>query len=290
MPHEQSGKSFRSFLGLPDSKPTPNDTVLIIIDAQNEYDHGLLAIHEVDKSRKVIGQVLQKWRDGKGDVVHILHETPEGAPLFTPGTELEREFEEFGVREGEEAHVCISATSRIGAEMGYDVSVISDAIGDRDIPGAKAGQLVTLLNQPTLFYLLSLVNLSLATRCNRDNCLRALAATATKASSFCATYTQTPQTATTVPTYASFCGNSPARASSACSCIVTPIPTASPTCVPTPVIKGSIGNGNFENYPPPGQDVFNIQPPWYFNSRDAINAYGDFKTEPSGPGFGGTVA
>ncbi|KAL8977676.1 MAG: hypothetical protein Q9205_006571, partial [Flavoplaca limonia] len=40
------------------------------------------------------------------------------------------------------AHVCISATSRIGAELGYDVSVVSDAIGDRDIPGAKAGQLV----------------------------------------------------------------------------------------------------------------------------------------------------
>lgn len=41
-----------------------------------------------------------------------------------------------------QAHVCISATSRIGAELGYDVSVVSDAIGDRDIPGAKAGQLV----------------------------------------------------------------------------------------------------------------------------------------------------
>ncbi|KAL8806225.1 MAG: hypothetical protein Q9182_001500 [Xanthomendoza sp. 2 TL-2023] len=174
-PCEQSGRSFRSLLGLPDSKPTPSDSVLIIIDAQNEYDHGLLAIHEVEKSRKVIGQVLQKWRDGKGKVVHILHETPEGAPLFTPGTELEREFEELGVWEGEEvirkpkpcafsdtplhshlqklgkqkivlvgymAHVCISATSRIGAELNYDVSVISDAIGDRDIPGAKAEHLI----------------------------------------------------------------------------------------------------------------------------------------------------
>ena len=36
----------------------------------------------------------------------------------------------------------MSATSRIGAELGYDVSVVSDGIGDRDIPGAKAGQLV----------------------------------------------------------------------------------------------------------------------------------------------------
>ncbi|KAL8834007.1 MAG: hypothetical protein Q9176_007699 [Flavoplaca citrina] len=174
-PQPQSGRSFRSLLNLPDSNPTPSDTVLIIIDAQNEYDHGLLAIHEVEKSRKVIAQVLEKWRGTGGDVVHILHRVPEGAPLFTPGTELAEEFGEVRARSGEEvihkphpcaftdtplndhlkklgknkivlvgymAHVCISATSRIGAELGYDVSVVSDAIGDRDIPGAKAGQLV----------------------------------------------------------------------------------------------------------------------------------------------------
>ena len=40
------------------------------------------------------------------------------------------------------AHNCISSTSRIGAEMGYDVSVVRDAIGDRDVPGATAKQLV----------------------------------------------------------------------------------------------------------------------------------------------------
>ncbi|KAI4088403.1 MAG: hypothetical protein LQ339_008712 [Xanthoria mediterranea] len=138
----QSGKSFRSFLGLPDSNPTPPSSVLIIIDAQNEYDHGLLAIHQVEKSRHAIGNVLEKWRNGGGEVVHILHQVPDGAPLFTPGTELAEEFAELKPREGEKAHVCISATSRIGAELGYDVSVVSDAIGDRDIPGAKAGQLV----------------------------------------------------------------------------------------------------------------------------------------------------
>ncbi|KAL8648707.1 MAG: hypothetical protein Q9226_005891 [Calogaya cf. arnoldii] len=142
MPSQQSGKSFRSLLGMPDSKPTPSDAVLVIVDAQNEYDHGLLAIYEVEESRKAIGNVLEKWRGGGGDVVHILHQVPEGAPLFTPGTELAEEFEELRPKDGEEAHVCISATSRIGAELGYDVSVVSDAIGDRDIPGAKAGVLV----------------------------------------------------------------------------------------------------------------------------------------------------
>jgi len=122
MAQKQSGKSFRSFLGVPPSKPTPKDSVLVIVDAQNEYgktlppapnplsyrlsgldfadpefapDHGLLAISDVKASRAVIGDVLGKYRDAKGDVVHVKHETPDGAPLFTPGTELAQEFSEL---------------------------------------------------------------------------------------------------------------------------------------------------------------------------------------------------
>ena len=91
----QSGKSFRSFLGVEPSKPTPKDSVLVIVDAQNEYDHGLLAISEVKSSRAVIGDVLKKYREVNGDVVHVRHATPEGAPLFTPGTELAEEFSEL---------------------------------------------------------------------------------------------------------------------------------------------------------------------------------------------------
>ncbi|KAI4088406.1 MAG: hypothetical protein LQ339_008715 [Xanthoria mediterranea] len=141
-----------------------------------------------------------------------------------------------------------------------------------------------------LLLLSSLLSLATAT-CNRDNCLRALAGTPTKASSFCATYTKNQQTATPIPTYGSFCSNLPSRVSSACSCVVTPSPTSAPTCVPSPVIDASTRNGNFEDYPPPGQGVFNIQPPWYSNSRDSQNAFGEYRTEPAGAdGVGRTVA
>lgn len=40
------------------------------------------------------------------------------------------------------AHNCVSATIRVAAEMGYDVYAVRDAIGDRDIPGATAEELV----------------------------------------------------------------------------------------------------------------------------------------------------
>ncbi|KAL8971873.1 MAG: hypothetical protein Q9197_003048 [Variospora fuerteventurae] len=176
-PPQQSGKSFRSLLGMPPSQPNPTNSTLVLIDCQNEYDHGALAIHDVASSRAVVGQVLQKYRNAGGDIVHVVHDTPEGAPVFTPGTELAEEWEELRSREGEEvirknkpcafsdtrlndvlktsgkekivlvgymAHVCVSSTSRIGAELGYDVSVVRDGIGDRDIPGATATQLTVL--------------------------------------------------------------------------------------------------------------------------------------------------
>ena len=103
MPQEavQSGKSFRSFLGLPPSNPTPKDSVYVIVDAQNEYDYGHLAISNVAESRANIGAVLKKYREAGGDVVHVTHTTPDGAPLFTPGTDLAQEFEELRPKEGE---------------------------------------------------------------------------------------------------------------------------------------------------------------------------------------------
>lgn len=40
------------------------------------------------------------------------------------------------------AHNCVSATIRAAAELGYDSYAVKDAIGDRDIPGATAEELV----------------------------------------------------------------------------------------------------------------------------------------------------
>ena len=50
------------------------------------------------------------------------------------------------------AHVCISSTARAGDELGYDLSVIKDGIGDRDVPGASASQLVEVRNVLPFFF------------------------------------------------------------------------------------------------------------------------------------------
>ncbi|OQE44739.1 hypothetical protein PENCOP_c002G08681 [Penicillium coprophilum] len=177
-----SAKSFRQILGAPPSTASTSDSTLIIIDAQNEYATGLLAVEKVGESRKVISKLLEKYRqNGNGkNIVHVVHEVPAGAPVFTPGTTLAQEFEELTPKPNEKvvtknfpssfaktdlheylqglgevgqkivlvgymAHVCISTTTRAGSELGYDVLIVGEAVGDRNIPGANAETVVSVV-------------------------------------------------------------------------------------------------------------------------------------------------
>lgn len=96
-----SAQSFREIVGRSPSSATTKDSTLIIIDAQNEYAEGQLKVFDAPTSRKAIESLLNKYRDAGGNVVHIVHDTPEGAPVFTPGTKLAEEFEELTPKSGE---------------------------------------------------------------------------------------------------------------------------------------------------------------------------------------------
>ncbi|KAE9567284.1 putative isochorismatase family protein YddQ [Colletotrichum fructicola] len=169
-----SAISMRSMLGLPASTASTSDSVLVIIDAQNEYANGKLAVSGVGASRAKIASLLEKYRAANAPVIHVVHEVPAGAPIFTPGTDLAEEFSELKPLEGESlvtkqfpgsftgtslddllkstgrnkvvltgymAHVCISTTARQASEKGWDVIVVEDAVGDRNIPGTSAVEL-----------------------------------------------------------------------------------------------------------------------------------------------------
>lgn len=170
-----SPKSFREIIGIPPSSASTQDSSLIIIDAQNEYASGALKVENVAHSRQVIADLLARYRRaGNGqNIIHVVHKTPNGAPVFTPGTALAQEFDELSPAAGEKvvskqfpsafaetdlhaylgqlgavgrkvvlvgymAHVCVSTTARAASELGYDVVVVRDAVGDRNIPGLEA--------------------------------------------------------------------------------------------------------------------------------------------------------
>ncbi|KAK9368017.1 Isochorismatase-like protein [Lipomyces kononenkoae] len=170
-------KGFRELIGISPSTATTQDSVLVIIDAQNEYANGHLKTENVASTREVISSLVHKYRQAGGDIVHVVHQTPHGAPVFTPDTDLAEEFAELEplatekvvrkkfpgsftdtdlgaflkgteknkvVLTGYMAHVCVSTTARQAAEQGYDVIIVADAVGDRDIPGAKAEEVVKM--------------------------------------------------------------------------------------------------------------------------------------------------
>ena len=184
--------AFRELIGVSPSTASTKDSVLVIIDAQNEYaSHqpdpppliprryatGHLKTENVTSTRKAISTLLEKFRAAKAPLVHIVHQPPAGAPVFTQDTDLAKEFAELEPEKNEKviakqnpgsftgtdldsflkstgkskivltgymAHVCVSTTARQAAEKGYDVVIAEDAVGDRNIPGAKAEDVVRM--------------------------------------------------------------------------------------------------------------------------------------------------
>jgi len=70
-----------------------------------DQSSGALTVTNAAASGKVIADLLDKYRKANGKIIHILHQTPEGAPVFTPGTDLAEEFKEV------KAQVCWANTT-----------------------------------------------------------------------------------------------------------------------------------------------------------------------------------
>ena len=88
-------QSFRQIVRASPSSASPVNSTLVIIDAQNEYAEGKLKGTNTASSRKAIANLLNKYRDVKGKIVHVVHQTPNGAPVFTLDSKLAEEFNEF---------------------------------------------------------------------------------------------------------------------------------------------------------------------------------------------------
>lgn len=115
--------SFRQIVGAPPSTASTADSTLVIIDAQNEYAEGALRVSNVAASRAVIAGLLNRYRAAGGRVVHVVHDTPAGAPVFTPGTRLAEEFEELAPLEGEK----VVRKNHPGSFAGTDLQEYLDA-------------------------------------------------------------------------------------------------------------------------------------------------------------------
>ena len=142
------------------------DTALLIIDIQNDYfPGGAMELEGADAAGAKAGKVLDSFRKNGMLAFHVRHlSTRPGSTFFLPGTKgaeihasvaprpgetvieknfpnsfrgtaLQKRLEELAVRElvvaGMMTHMCVDATVRQAADLGYKVTLLGDACATR---------------------------------------------------------------------------------------------------------------------------------------------------------------
>ena len=140
-------KSFRETIGLAPSTASTSDSVLVIIDAQNEYATGLLKTENVSSTKSAIASLLDKYRKAGGSLVHVVHDTPDGAPVFTPGKDVSKEFDEVKAQDGEK----VIHKVHPGAFADTDLNQFLEGTGKKKL--VLTGYMVSLISRRSCFYL-----------------------------------------------------------------------------------------------------------------------------------------
>jgi nicotinamidase-related amidase len=143
-----------------------SDTALVVIDIQNDYfPGGAMELEGSDAAGTKAGNAIKQARSKGMPVIHVQHlSTRPGSTFFLPGTKgqqihasvapaagetvieknfpnsfrntpLQKRLEELAVRElviaGMMTHMCVDATVRQAADLGYKVTLLGDACATR---------------------------------------------------------------------------------------------------------------------------------------------------------------
>lgn len=142
------------------------DTALLIIDIQNDYfPGGKMELEGADAAAAHASSILNRFRRDKLPVIHVRHlSTRPGATFFLPGTEgaeihqkvkplaeepvieknfpnsfrgtpLQAQLERRGIKSlvvaGMMTHMCVDASVRHAADLGYKVTLLGNACATR---------------------------------------------------------------------------------------------------------------------------------------------------------------
>lgn len=167
-------KTLLQMAGAPNEPGRFSESVVLIIDAQNEYVTGKLPLPGVENALRNIDFLLKAARLANTPVVHVQHKGRAGG-LFDPdtpafdlapqaaavssearvekalpnsfaGTNLQDVLMKTGRKSlivaGFMTHMCISSTVRAALDLGYRSTVIADASGTRDLPDPTGGNFI----------------------------------------------------------------------------------------------------------------------------------------------------
>jgi nicotinamidase-related amidase len=143
-----------------------SDTALVVIDIQNDYfPGGAMELEGSDAAGTKAGNAIKQARSKGMPVIHVQHlSTRPGSTFFLPGTKgqqihasvapaagetvieknfpnsfrntaLQKRLEELTVKNlvvaGMMTHMCVDATVRQAADLGYKVTLLGDACATR---------------------------------------------------------------------------------------------------------------------------------------------------------------
>ncbi|MEV4258294.1 isochorismatase family protein [Spirillospora sp. NPDC049652] len=160
--------TLRELVGLDGELPALSTSTLIMIDFQNTYTTGVMALPDADRALDAGARLLAAARAAGTPVVHIVNDggegTPydiraeigqiesrvaprDGEPVVVKGfpnafheTELEKVLRELDagpdlVLAGFMTHMCIQFTAQGAFNLGYSPTVVAEACATRPLPG-----------------------------------------------------------------------------------------------------------------------------------------------------------
>lgn len=163
--------TLRTLSGLPTEAAALSESALIMIDCQNTYTQGVMALDGVQTALDEAAALLERARAAGRPVIHIQHDAGPGSPYDVTaengaivdrvapragepvvvknfpnsfvGTELDDLLKAQGatslVLAGFMTHMCVNSTARGAFNLGYAPTVVAAATATRDLPSVTGG-------------------------------------------------------------------------------------------------------------------------------------------------------
>ncbi|MFJ6940061.1 isochorismatase family protein [Streptomyces sp. NPDC101132] len=169
-------KRLREVVGLDDRPARLAESVLVMVDFQNTYREGVMALEGAEEALAEAARLLERARAAGAPVVHVVNDGGPGTPYdirarigaisdeVAPrageavvvkqlpdsfqGTDLEKVLEGLGfaagsgkdlVLAGFMTHMCVLFTAQGAFNLGYRPTVVAGATATRSLPGADGG-------------------------------------------------------------------------------------------------------------------------------------------------------
>ncbi|MGY3534749.1 cysteine hydrolase family protein [Bradyrhizobium sp. USDA 4452] len=172
-----TAKTLMQLAGIDLTPPRLGDSCLVLIDIQNEYLAGPLALPDAGPAIARATALLGRARESGAAIIHIAHKGAPGslfdrsaergaiiAPLSPrpgetviekqlpnafAGTDLNAQLAATGRKElvlaGFMTHMCVSSTARAALDLGFRTTIDADSCATRDLPDGKGGTIAARL-------------------------------------------------------------------------------------------------------------------------------------------------